>query len=111
MAMMTAFFVHFDVKPYGEVVGLVAMGIECCLGFPQLYQNQKSKSVEGLSLFMIATWFFGDFFKTLYFIVMVQPTQFIIGGALQLAVDVLIVIQIMAFRESYTQLPSAKVAP
>jgi hypothetical protein len=27
MAMMTAFFVHFNVKPYGEVVGMVAIGI------------------------------------------------------------------------------------
>jgi len=60
---------------------------------------------------MIATWFFGDFFKTLYFIVMVQPLQFIIGGAIQLAVDLLIVIQIMAFRESYESLPSAKQTP
>jgi hypothetical protein len=41
---------------------------------------------------------------------MLQPTQFIIGGAVQLAVDVLIVIQIMAFKESYTQLPSAKIS-
>jgi hypothetical protein len=79
------------------------------LGLPQLYQNQKSKSVEGLSILLIATWFFGDFFKTLYFIIMLQPTQFVIGGAVQLAVDVLLVIQIMAFRESYTQLPSAKI--
>ena len=60
---------------------------------------------------MIATWFFGDFFKTLYFMVMLQPMQFVIGGALQLAVDVLIVIQIMAFNESYMQLPSVKNMP
>jgi hypothetical protein len=50
---------------------------------------------------MIATWFFGDFFKTLYFIVMLQPAQFIVGGVVQLTIDLLIVIQIMAFRESY----------
>jgi hypothetical protein len=49
-------------------------------------------------MLLIATWFFGDFFKTLYFIIMLQPTQFVIGGAVQLAVDVLLVIQIMAFR-------------
>jgi hypothetical protein len=59
---------------------------------------------------MRATWLFGDFFKTVYFIV-IQPNQLIIGGALQLGVDVLIIFQIMAFRESYTQLPSAKITP
>lgn len=47
---------------------------------------------------MITTWFFGDFFKTIYFIVKIQPLQFILGGAIQLAVDLLIVIQILAFK-------------
>jgi hypothetical protein len=49
---------------------------------------------------MILTWFCGDFFKTLYFIANGQPLQFIIGGAIQLSIDLLIVIQIMAFRET-----------
>ncbi len=47
---------------------------------------------------MIGTWFCGDFFKTIYFIIMIQPIQFIIGGAIQLTIDLLIVIQIIAFR-------------
>jgi hypothetical protein len=50
---------------------------------------------------MIITWFIGDFFKTIYFIVMLQPTQFIVGGAVQLSIDLMIVIQIMAFNKSY----------
>ncbi len=60
---------------------------------------------------MIITWFFGDFFKTIYFIVMLQPAQFIVGGAVQLLIDVLIVIQIMAFNKSYEILPQAKYSP
>ena len=82
-------------------MGLTAIGIECCLGFPQLITNQKAKSVEGLSIFMIFTWFIGDFVKTLYFIVELQPIQFIVGGAIQLAVDLMIIIQIMAFKGNY----------
>ena len=39
---------------------------------PQLYSIYKTKSVEGLSLVMIFTWFIGDFFKTLYFIIEVK---------------------------------------
>lgn len=74
---MTGVFIYLNVAMYGEVIGLMAICVECFLGLPQIYNNQKSKSVEGLSIFMIGTWFFGDFFKTLYFIVMNQPTQFI----------------------------------
>lgn len=98
MTLITSVFVYLDLKVYGDVIGLVAIGIECCIGIPQLCNNQKAKSVEGLSVFMIMTWFCGDFFKTLYFIVENQPAQFITGGAVQLALDFLIVIQIMAFR-------------
>lgn len=98
MSLMTGVFVYFDIKIYGEVIGLVAIIIECCLGFPQIYSNQKARSVEGLSILMIGTWFCGDFFKTLYFIVKTQPTQFIVGGVVQLSIDLLLVIQIMAFR-------------
>jgi len=98
MSLVTCVFVYLKVGVYGEVLGLVAVSIECFVGFPQIYSNQKSKSVEGLSIFMIGTWFCGDFFKTLYFIIMLQPTQFIIGGVIQLTTDLMLVIQIMAFR-------------
>ena len=58
---------------YGETVGFFSMAIEATLGFPQLLSNHWTKSVKGLSIFMIATWFFGDFSKTIYFIMMVNP--------------------------------------
>ena len=59
---------------YGTAMGFASMSIEATLGMPQLYSNYKTKSVEGLSLFMIFTWFVGDFFKTLYFIIEVSPS-------------------------------------
>lgn len=46
---------------------------------------------------MIMTWFIGDFLKTIYFVIKLQPFQFILSGAFQLAIDTLIVIQIMAY--------------
>ena len=55
---------------------------------------------------MILMWFAGDFGKTLYYILEVpyswiqnQPFQFIISGAIQLTVDTLILMQIMAFKD------------
>jgi hypothetical protein len=53
---------------------------------------------------MISTWFCGDFFKTIYFILKNQPMQFIAGGAIQLAIDLLLVIQILAFQENESAL-------
>ena len=59
----------FGVELYGTVLGLLSLSIEATLGFPQLISNQKSRSVDGLSIFMVVTWFVGDFLKTIYFIV------------------------------------------
>ena len=50
---------------------------------------------------MIATWFLGDFFKTIYYLIEFQPIQFQIGGAIQLAVDLLIVIQIIVYQGTF----------
>lgn len=61
---------------YGTVLGFASMSIEATLGLPQLLSNHKNKSVEGLSFFMIFTWFAGDFFKTLYFIIEVIVTVY-----------------------------------
>lgn len=54
---------------YGSFIGFASLSIEATLGMPQLLSNYRTKSVEGLSFFMIFTWFVGDFFKTLYFII------------------------------------------
>lgn len=57
---------------YGTIAGLIALSIEAIGGVPQFISNQKNKSVEGLSVFMVITWFFSDFTKTLYFVVEVN---------------------------------------
>lgn len=56
---------------------MVSLSIEAIVAFPQMVQNQKNKSVEGLSLFMIFTWFLGDFLKTIYFVLKVNSKIFI----------------------------------
>lgn len=57
---------------YGTILGFASMSIEATLGLPQLISNHRNKSVQGLSFFMIFTWFAGDFLKTLYFIIEVS---------------------------------------
>lgn len=72
---------------------------QATLGFPQMIQNCKEKNVEGISVFLILTWFVGDFCKTIYFVANSQPAQFILCGAIQLTVDLIILIQLVMYRK------------
>ncbi len=49
---------------------------------------------------MVFLWFCGDFFKTIYFILNQQPVQFILGGTLSLTIDLLIVVQIVVYKNN-----------
>ena len=75
------------------------MRTQATLAFPQMIKNCKAKSVEGLSFVLIMTWFGGDFLKTVYFIIYKQPRQFILCGAIQLSVDLIILIQLVVYRK------------
>lgn len=86
-----------DSEWYVELLGFLALGIEACLGVPQLYQNLKKKSTAGLSYELIASWAVGDLFKTLYFVYSGAPLQFILCGCVQLAVDAAITFQIITY--------------
>jgi hypothetical protein len=45
MGILTFFFVHFEIKIYGEVIGLASVAVDCTMGLPQLVNNQKARSV------------------------------------------------------------------
>ena len=97
LTLCTAIAVILCIPMYGDILGFCSLSIEATLGFPQMISNFKSKSTEGLSMFMIFTWFSGDFFKTLYFIIEKQPIPFIMCGTVQLTVDIIIVCQIIYY--------------
>jgi uncharacterized protein with PQ loop repeat len=78
---------------------------------PQLISNHKNKNVEGLSFLMIATWFLGDFFKTLYYVMEHQPFQFTMCGVVQLTVDILIILQIIAYSNNSDKLNPGEYDP
>jgi hypothetical protein len=69
VGIMTFFSKLVWIPYYGQLIGYVSLSIEATLGIPQLLSNYRNKSVEGLSLFMIFTWFAGDFLKTIYFVI------------------------------------------
>lgn len=97
VTIVTVIFQVFTFGFYGEMIGYMSMSIEAALGLPQLISNYTTKSVKGLSFTMIGSWFVGDFFKTLYFVMEKQPFPFIMCGAIQLTVDILIILQIIAY--------------
>lgn len=60
---------------------------------------------------MIATWFLGDFFKTLYYVMEHQPFQFTMCGVVQLTVDILIILQIIAYSNNSDKLNPGEYDP
>ncbi|KAJ8681017.1 hypothetical protein QAD02_016804 [Eretmocerus hayati] len=99
-----------DVKIFVETVGLLALLTEAMLGLPQFIRNFGNKSTEGMSLAMVAMWTLGDTFKTCYFIKRKQPIQFELCGALQICIDLAILIQVYIYRNNILLVrPTARV--
>lgn len=80
--------------------------VEALLPMPQFWKNHTSRSVEGVSLSMIALWFAGDAFKLLMFSLKGQPFAFVLCAIIQLAFDCLILYQFVNYSPKAS--PSAK---
>ncbi|XP_063902395.1 solute carrier family 66 member 2 isoform X1 [Zophobas morio] len=91
-------YLFIDKIIFVEIMGFLAVFTEAMLGTPQLVKNFKNKSTEGMSLTMVIMWTCGDVFKTLYFLFREAPIQFWICGSVQVAVDVLILMQVYIYR-------------
>ncbi len=96
-------FIHSDAIT--ELFGYAALCLESTLAMPQFYRNYKSKSCAGLSLELVATWVFGDLFKTIMFISRNSPFPFIACGVIQLSVDFGVISQLYFY--SGNKSPSA----
>jgi len=86
---------------YVEALGASALGIEACLGIPQVISNFQRKSTEGFSIVVLSTWVIGDVFKSGYFILTKSPMQFTVCGLTQVCVDFIIVGQSLWYRRGY----------
>ena len=83
---------------YVEVIGFVSLATESLLGAPQALSNFKRRSCEGMSLAMIGGWFLGDSLKTIWFVVNGEPFQFLMCGIVQLALDIVILLQVFTYK-------------
>ena len=69
------------------------------LGVPQAITNYKKKSTKGLSVSLIGSWFLGDAFKTIYFVINGSPAQFLFCGLFQITMDTVILYQIYTYKQ------------
>ncbi|XP_074111915.1 solute carrier family 66 member 2 isoform X2 [Cotesia typhae] len=93
-----AMYIFVDYPIFVETVGLLAVLTEAMLGVPQFLRNLDNKSTEGMSIVMVTMWTVGDTFKTCYFLHREAPVQFGICGALQVIVDLGILLQVYIYR-------------
>jgi uncharacterized protein with PQ loop repeat len=85
---------------YTELLGTLALGIEALLPVPQALRNYQAKSTAGLSGTMVVSWLLGDIFKTIYAIAKPAPVQFMLCGAFQSLIDVVVFVQMQwCYRE------------
>uniref|UniRef100_A0A8C5Q6I8 Solute carrier family 66 member 2 n=1 Tax=Leptobrachium leishanense TaxID=445787 RepID=A0A8C5Q6I8_9ANUR len=101
-ALMT--YAFYDSPVFVEGIGLVSLLTEATLGLPQLLENFKNRSTQGMSVEMVLLWTAGDCLKTAYFVLRDTPAQFWMCGALQIGVDIAILLQ--AYH--YNQKPRSK---
>ncbi|KAG2388098.1 hypothetical protein C9374_000948 [Naegleria lovaniensis] len=97
VGIVSLFFYPIFPVAYTELLGLLSVMVEASLAIPQVVTNFTRGSVEGLSLILVATFVIGDTLKTAYFIAKHLPYQFVICGAFQLFVDMIMVIQIIYY--------------
>ncbi|OQR97925.1 PQ-loop repeat-containing protein 1-like isoform X1 [Achlya hypogyna] len=83
---------------YTQLVGVIALGTEACLGLPQVLKNHRRGSTDGVSIAMVLGWAFGDVFKTVYSVAVASPPQFVLCGATQTLVDACLLLQIAYFK-------------
>jgi hypothetical protein len=90
--------IGFNNSIYVEILGTASASVEAIIGIPQIIKNNKSKSTESLSDFMIYTWVIGDSIKTYYFLQTKSPLQLTCSGLFQLTMDLIILAQIIYYK-------------
>ena len=78
----------------------IATVIEIGSTVPQILTIFINKSANGVSKGMVGIWLCSDSYKTIYFIMKDQPLPFIITGLFQATLDVIIICQMIIYRNA-----------
>jgi len=84
---------------YFEILGILSAATEASLQLPQIYKNFILKSGSSLSYVLVATWLFGDVFKTGYLIKLDSPMQMVVCGVVQVFFDIIIILQVFCYNK------------
>ncbi|GAA6012301.1 hypothetical protein JCM11491_007086 [Sporobolomyces phaffii] len=91
-------FLH-KVNFYVELLGFIALGLEATLPIPQLIVNYTNKSTAGFRHTVLAGWFLGDAFKTIYYFATGDNgIAFKACAVFQLSVDCMLLVQTFWYR-------------
>ena len=83
-----------------ELLGAGAVAAEALLAVPQIVHNHRARSVAGVAPLMVAGWFAGDAFKTVWFAATHAPVQFLACGIWQLLADCVLAAQFVRYRDT-----------
>eukprot|EP00750_Incisomonas_marina_P014579 INCI1769.1.p1 GENE.INCI1769.1~~INCI1769.1.p1 ORF type:complete len:329 (+),score=39.70 INCI1769.1:295-1281(+) len=71
-----------DSSLYFEVIGCIGLCTEATLAMPQALRNHRRKSTDGLSLFLVFNWIFGDSVRLCIYYLRHLPVRVRLGSVL-----------------------------
>ena len=78
--------------------GTISVIFEAITCAPQLITNFQTKNTKNVSAPMIILWLIGDTSKMIYNIIYKTPIQMIISGAVQVILDIFVIIQVYIYK-------------
>lgn len=90
----------YPLPPLAALTGALSALFEAVLPLPQIVNNHRRGSVEGLSLAMIAMWALGDGGKLGFFLWERQPLQFVLCAAVLLSLDLVVLGQFWLYGDA-----------
>ena len=86
-----------DENVYVQTVGSIALFIDVLITIPQIWHNFQAKNAEGIPLITISAWSLGDVVKTMCYLILNAPLQFICCAICQFISDIIVIIQIFIY--------------
>lgn len=90
--------VYFFYQNIIEFIGAGSVVLELISSIPQIYEICKDKQTNNISKLMVLMWFLGNIYKLMYNYLYKQPLQLIIGGLISVLLNLILVIQIIIYR-------------
>lgn len=92
---VAAMLLH-DFEWFQSGIGFTALACEAMAALPQVIENWRRGTTEGVSAAMIASWGVGDAFKLIYYSSHGAPTPFLACGMVQVSLDMVLGMQMVS---------------